>query len=89
MMMAGLDGIANRIHPGDPMDKNLYDLPPEELKDIADSLRLPALRDSLNALSDRTASSCWPAGSSATTRSKATWSSSGKRSMPSSTPLTR
>ena len=34
MMMAGLDGIQNRIHPGDAMDKNLYDLPPEELKDI-------------------------------------------------------
>jgi glutamine synthetase len=34
MLMAGLDGIRNRIHPGDPMDKNLYDLPPEELKDI-------------------------------------------------------
>jgi glutamine synthetase len=34
MMMAGLDGIQNKIHPGDPMDKNLYDLPPEELKDI-------------------------------------------------------
>lgn len=30
MMMAGLDGIQNKIHPGDPMDKNLYDLPPEE-----------------------------------------------------------
>jgi glutamine synthetase len=34
MLMAGLDGIQNRIHPGDPVDKNLYDLPPEELKDI-------------------------------------------------------
>ena len=34
MCMAGLDGIKNRIHPGDPMDKDLYDLPPEELKDI-------------------------------------------------------
>jgi glutamine synthetase len=34
MLMAGLDGIQNRIHPGDPMDKNLYDLPPEELKTI-------------------------------------------------------
>ena len=32
--MAGLDGIQNKIHPGDPMDKNLYDLPPEELKDV-------------------------------------------------------
>jgi glutamine synthetase len=30
MLMAGLDGIQNKIHPGDPMDKNLYDLPPEE-----------------------------------------------------------
>ena len=34
MLMAGLDGIQNKIHPGDPMDKNLYDLPPEELKGI-------------------------------------------------------
>ena len=34
MLMAGLDGIQNRIHPGDPMDKDLYDLPPEELSDI-------------------------------------------------------
>ena len=30
MMMAGLDGIQNKIHPGDPADKNLYDLAPEE-----------------------------------------------------------
>ena len=34
MLMAGLDGIKNKIHPGDPMDKNLYDLPPEELKNV-------------------------------------------------------
>ncbi len=34
MMMAGLDGIQNKIHPGDPMDKDLYDLPAEELKEI-------------------------------------------------------
>ena len=34
MMMAGLDGIKNKIHPGDPMDKNLYDLPPAELKQV-------------------------------------------------------
>ena len=34
MLMAGLDGIKNKIHPGDPMDKDLYDLPPEELEDI-------------------------------------------------------
>jgi glutamine synthetase type I len=30
LMMAGLDGVQNKIHPGDPSDKNLYDLPPEE-----------------------------------------------------------
>jgi len=34
MMMAGLDGIENKIHPGDPVDKDLYHLPPEELKEI-------------------------------------------------------
>ncbi|MEI6414380.1 MAG: glutamate--ammonia ligase [Pseudomonadota bacterium] len=34
MMMAGLDGIQNKIHPGDPMDKDLYDLEPEEAKSI-------------------------------------------------------
>ena len=34
LMMAGLDGIQNKIHPGDPMDKNLYDLPPEEAAGI-------------------------------------------------------
>jgi glutamine synthetase len=34
MMLAGLDGILNKIHPGDPMDKDLYDLPPEEEKAI-------------------------------------------------------
>ena len=30
LLMAGLDGVQNKIHPGDPADKNLYDLPPEE-----------------------------------------------------------
>ena len=34
LLMAGLDGIKNKIHPGEAMDKDLYDLPPEELKDI-------------------------------------------------------
>jgi glutamine synthetase len=34
MLMAGLDGITNKIHPGDAMDKNLYDLPPEELSQV-------------------------------------------------------
>ncbi len=34
MMLAGLDGIQNKINPGDAMDKDLYDLPPEELADV-------------------------------------------------------
>ncbi|MBC6497921.1 MAG: type I glutamate--ammonia ligase [Alphaproteobacteria bacterium GM7ARS4] len=34
MLMAGLDGIENRIEPGDAMDKNLYDLPPQQLAHI-------------------------------------------------------
>ena len=34
MLMAGLDGIRNKINPGEAMDKGLYDLPPEELNDI-------------------------------------------------------
>ena len=34
MLMAGLDGIQNKIDPGPAMDKDLYDLPPRELKEI-------------------------------------------------------
>ena len=34
MLMAGLDGIENKIHPGDPMDKDLYALPPAELREV-------------------------------------------------------
>ncbi len=34
MMMAGIDGILNKIDPGSPMDKDLYDLPPEEERDL-------------------------------------------------------
>jgi glutamine synthetase len=34
MLMAGLDGVQNKLHPGDPVDKNLYDLPPEEAKKV-------------------------------------------------------
>ena len=52
MLMAGLDGIENKIHPGDPIDKNLYDLPPEELKDVP--VVCGSLREALDALdSDR------------------------------------
>ncbi len=42
MLMAGLDGIQNKIHPGESFDKDLYDLPPEEeakVPTVADSLR--------------------------------------------------
>lgn len=42
LLMAGLDGIQNKIHPGEAMDKNLYDLPPAELAQVptvAGSLR--------------------------------------------------
>jgi glutamine synthetase len=49
MMMAGLDGIENKIHPGDAMDKNLYDLPPEELKDVPTVCG--SLREALDSLS--------------------------------------
>ena len=34
ILMAGLDGIQNKIHPGEAMDKNLYDLPPAELAEV-------------------------------------------------------
>ena len=34
LMMAGIDGIENKLHPGEAMDKNLYDLPPDELKEV-------------------------------------------------------
>ena len=48
LLMAGLDGIENRIHPGEPMDKDLYDLPPAELKDIPTVCA--SLRDALDNL---------------------------------------
>jgi glutamine synthetase len=34
MLLAGLDGIQNRIDPGEPLEKDIYDLSPEELKDV-------------------------------------------------------
>ncbi len=48
MLMAGLDGVQNKIDPGDPLDKDIYSLSPEELKDVP---RVPAsLEDALDAL---------------------------------------
>ena len=53
LLMAGLDGIENKIHPGEAMDKDLYDLPPEEAKAIPQVCG--SLREALAALdADRT-----------------------------------
>jgi glutamine synthetase len=48
MLMAGLDGIENKIVPPDPIDKDLYDLEPEEKKDIASTPG--SLEEALDAL---------------------------------------
>jgi glutamine synthetase len=48
MLLAGLDGIQNKIHPGDAMDKDLYALPPEELKEVPTVCG--SLREALDAL---------------------------------------
>ncbi len=50
MLMAGLDGIQNKIHPGEAMDKDLYDLPPEEDKEIPEVAF--SFDEALQALSD-------------------------------------
>jgi len=48
MLLAGLDGIQNRIDPGEPLDKDIYDLSPEQLKNVPS---LPgSLDEALNAL---------------------------------------
>jgi glutamine synthetase len=50
LLMAGLDGVQNRIDPGEPLDKDIYDLSPEELKDVPN---LPGtLDEALKALED-------------------------------------
>jgi glutamine synthetase len=48
MLMAGLDGIRNKLDPGDPVDKNIYDLPPEELAEIPTVCG--SLREALSSL---------------------------------------
>jgi glutamine synthetase len=48
MLMAGLDGIENKIHPGGPMDKDLYALPPDELAKVPQVCG--SLREALDAL---------------------------------------
>ena len=50
MLMAGLDGIQNKIDPGDPLDKDLYDLEPEEMAKIPSTVG--SLEDALAALKE-------------------------------------
>lgn len=48
ILMAGLDGIANKVDPGEPLDKDIYGLPPRELKNILHTPR--SLDEALDAL---------------------------------------
>ncbi|MBX3729328.1 MAG: type I glutamate--ammonia ligase [Candidatus Sumerlaeia bacterium] len=50
IMMAGLDGVQNRIHPGEPLDKNIYDLPAEVAKAVPKACG--SLEESLHALEE-------------------------------------
>ena len=50
MMMAGLDGVMNRIDPGDPLDKDIYDMDPEELKNVPSTPG--SLNEAIKALAD-------------------------------------
>lgn len=50
MLMAGLDGVLNRIDPGEPLDKDIYDMEPEELKNVPSTP--PSLAEALQALKD-------------------------------------
>jgi len=50
ILMAALDGIINKIDPGGPMDKDLYDLPPEEMEKIPQTPG--SLREALKALDE-------------------------------------
>jgi glutamine synthetase len=52
MLMAGLDGIQNKIDPGPPLDKNIYDLPPEELA------KVPSVPGSLDEALDALEKDC-------------------------------
>ena len=50
MLMAGLDGVQNKIHPGEPIDKDLYHLPPEEAKKVPNVCA--SLEQALDCLQD-------------------------------------
>ncbi len=50
LLMAGLDGVLNKTNPGEPLDKDIYDLSPEELRDVPS---MPgSLEEALNCLED-------------------------------------
>ena len=50
MMMAGLDGVVQKLNPGEPLDKDIYDLSPEEMSRVPS---MPAsLEEALNCLED-------------------------------------
>src|SRR5690242_21072753 len=51
ILMAAIDGIKNQIDPGKPMDKNIYDLPPEELATIPSTCK--SLEEAINEMEDR------------------------------------
>jgi len=50
MLLAGLDGVQNKIHPGDPVDKDMYHLPPEEAAKVPHVCA--SLEEALNHLQD-------------------------------------
>ncbi len=50
MLMAGLDGVINRVDPGEPLDKDIYDMSPEELKDVPSTPG--SLNEALKALTN-------------------------------------
>ncbi len=50
MLMAGIDGILNKIDPGEPLDKDIYDLPPEELANVPSTPS--SLENALKALAE-------------------------------------
>lgn len=50
ILLAGLDGIMNRIDPGEPLDKDIYDMDPEELKGVPSTP--PSLEEALKALAE-------------------------------------
>src|SRR5260370_23221641 len=50
MLMAGLDGVLNKLDPGEPIDKDIYDLSPEEMKSVTS---MPAsIEEALSCLED-------------------------------------